>query len=468
MRLFNTLTRNFEQIPHQDNVIRIYLCGVTVYDKSHIGHARTIVVIDLLNRLLRDAGFKVKFVQNFTDVDDKIIKRAEEEETSAEEIAHKFILQYQKDFNRLNILQAEKYPKATKNITEMTSMINKLLTDGHAYITTNGIYFRVNSYPEYGKLSRKPLNDLVAGARVEIDYTKEHQLDFALWKFTSSRPFYPSPWGTGRPGWHIECSAMVEKYLGRPIEIHSGGNDLIFPHHENEIAQSESYSNLPFAKLWLHCGMVTFNNEKMSKSLGNIITVENALAKWGANVIRLFSYSVHYSKPLDYREDVLAEMRRNWNTIENCGWELRFASGIHNAEKLKAVSDLSRKSLEKFRMALGSDLNSSLALKIFLEFVTRLNRIALSNGLSKELATIAGNTYFKIMDLLGLKLVDISESEVQEISAIIVRRDQLRAEQKYRESDEIRSTLMEKYCVELMDRSGGSFWKKVEKCSPYM
>src|ERR671910_495727 len=383
MRLFNTLTRNFEQIPHQDNVIRIYLCGVTVYDKSHIGHARTIVVIDLLNRLLRYAGFKVKFVQNFTDVDDKIIKRAEEEETSAEEIAHKFILRYQKDFNRLNILQAEKYPKATENITEMTSMINKLLTDGHAYITTNGIYFRVNSYPEYGKLSRKPLNDLVAGARVEIDYTKEHPLDFALWKFTSSRPFYPSPWGTGRPGWHIECSAMVEKYLGRPIEIHSGGNDLIFPHHENEIAQSESYSNLPF-------------------------------------------------------------------------------------EKLKAVSDLSRKSLEKFRMALESDLNSSLALKIFLEFVTRLNRIALSNGLSKELATIAGNTYFKIMDLLGLKLVDISESEVQEISAIIVRRDQLRAEQKYRESDEIRSTLMEKYCVELMDRSGSSFWKKVEKCSPYM
>lgn len=468
MRLFNTLTRNVEQIPHQDNVIRIYLCGVTVYDKSHIGHARTIVVIDLLNRLLRDAGFKVKFVQNFTDVDDKIIKRAEEEETSAEEIAHKFILQYQKDFNRLNILQAEKYPKATKNITEMTNMINKLLTDGHAYITTNGIYFRVNSYPEYGKLSRKPLKDLVAGARVEIDYTKEHPLDFALWKFTSSRPFYPSPWGTGRPGWHIECSAMVEKYLGRPIEIHSGGNDLIFPHHENEIAQSESYSILPFAKLWLHCGMVTFNNEKMSKSLGNIITVENALAKWGANVIRLFSYSVHYSKPLDYREDVLAEMRRNWNTIENCGWELRFASGIHNAEKLKAVSDLSRKSLEKFRMALESDLNSSLALKIFLEFVTRLNRIALSNGLSKELATIAGNTYFMIMDLLGLKLVDISENEVQEISAMIVRRDQLRAEQKYRESDEIRSTLMEKYCVELMDRSGGSFWKKVEKRSPYV
>ena len=463
MRLYNTLTRNVEQIPGQNNVIRMYLCGVTVYDKSHIGHARTIVAIDLLNRLLRDSGFRVRFVQNFTDVDDKIIKRAEQEATSAEEIAHKYILQYQKDFDKLNIVQAEKYPKATENIAEMTSMIGKLLANGNAYITTNGIYFRVTSYPEYGKLSRKPLNDLVAGARVEVDYTKEHPLDFALWKFTSSRPFYPSLWGTGRPGWHIECSAMVEKYLGSTIEIHCGGNDLIFPHHENEIAQSESYSNQCFAKLWLHCGMVTINNEKMSKSLGNIITVENALAKWGGNVIRLFCYSVHYSKPLDYREDVLVEIRRSWNTIENCGWELRFASGARNTDNLEIMSDLSRKCLEKFKMALENDLNSSLALKIFLEFVTYVNKMALSNGLSKELATIAGNTYYKIMDLLGLKLVDISEDEVKEVSAMIVRRDNLRAEHKYRESDEIRTTLLEKYSVELTDRAGGSFWKKVEK-----
>ena len=282
MRLYNTLTRDIEKIPHQNGLVRMYLCGVTVYDKSHIGHARTIVIIDLLNRLLRSMGFKVTFVQNFTDVDDKIIKKAEEEASSPEEIAHKFILQYQQDFDRLNVLQAAKYPKATDNIAEMTNMIDKLLENGHAYLTTNGIYFRVNSFPEYGKLSRKTLKDLVAGARIEVDYSKEHPLDFALWKFTSSKPFYTSPWGTGRPGWHIECSAMVEKYLGNTIEIHSGGNDLIFPHHENEIAQSESYSNQPFAKLWLHCGMVTFNNEKMSKSVGNIITVENALANWGS------------------------------------------------------------------------------------------------------------------------------------------------------------------------------------------
>jgi cysteinyl-tRNA synthetase len=441
----------------------MYLCGVTVYDKSHIGHARTILVIDLLNRLLREADYKVQFVQNFTDVDDKIIKRAEEEATSAEEIAHKFIHQYQKDFSRLNIIQADKYPKATENIAEMTSMIAKLLVNGHAYLTTNGVYFRVSSFPEYGKLSRKSLNDLVAGARVEVDYTKEHPLDFALWKFNSSRPYYHSPWGSGRPGWHIECSAMVEKYLGSTIEIHCGGNDLIFPHHENEIAQSESYSNQRFAKLWLHCGMVTFNNEKMSKSLGNIVTVENTLAKWGGNIIRLFCYSVHYSKPLDYREEVLIKIKRKWNTIENCGWELRLADGTNNPDMLETITDLSRKTLEKFKNALENDLNSSLALKIFLQFVTHVNKLALSNGLSKELATIVGKAYYKIMDLLGLKLVDISDDEAKEVGALIARRDRLRAEERYKESDEIRTTLLKKYSVEMADRAGGSFWKKVEK-----
>jgi cysteinyl-tRNA synthetase len=463
MRLYNTLTRKVEQIPQQNGVIRIYLCGVTVYDNSHIGHARTIIVIDLLNRLLRDAKFRVNFVQNFTDVDDKIIKKAEVEATSAEEIAHKFILQYQQDFEKLNVIQADEYPKATDNIAEMTKMINRLLATGHAYLTTNGIYFRVSSYPEYGKLSRKPLKDLIAGARIDVDYTKEHPLDFALWKFTSTRPFFPSPWGAGRPGWHIECSAMIEKYFGTTIEIHSGGNDLIFPHHENEIAQSESYSDRPFVKLWLHCGMVTINNEKMSKSLGNIITVEKALSTWGVNVIRLFCYSVQYSKPLDYREDVLNEMKHTWNTIENCGWELRSAKGANGPEELEKIGELSRKSLKDFVMALENDLNSSLAIKIFQEFVTHVNKKASSNAVSKEFATIAGETYHKIMDLLGLKLADISDDDAQLVSAMIVRRDHLRAKQKYRESDDIRATLLEKYSVELMDRAEGSFWKKIEK-----
>lgn len=466
MRLYNTLTRNIEQIPHENGVIRIYLCGVTVYDKSHIGHARVILVVDLLNRLLRDAGFKVKFVQNFTDVDDKIIKRAEEEAMSAEEIAHKYILQYQKDFGKLNIVEADRYPKATENIAEITSIIDRLLMNGHAYITTNGIYFRVSSYPEYGKLSRKTVKDLIVGARVEIDYTKEHPLDFALWKFTSSKPFYTSPWGAGRPGWHIECSAMVERYLGSTIEIHCGGNDLIFPHHENEIAQSECFSNQRFAKLWLHCGMVTYNNEKMSKSLGNIITIEHALAKWGGNVIRLFCYSVHYSKPLDYREDVLDEVKRIWNTIENCGWELKLASGTHYADIAEKLIDLSRNTLEKFKMSLENDLNSSVALKIFLEFVTQVNKMASLNVLSKELAKVAHNTYHEIMELLGLKLVDISDAEVREVNAMIVRREHLRAEHKYKESDEVRARLVRKYSIEVMDRARGTFWKKVERFNP--
>lgn len=466
MKLYNTLTRNVEPVPHQDGVVRIYLCGVTVYDKSHIGHARTILVVDLLNRLLRDEGFTVKFVQNFTDVDDKIIKRAEEEAMSAEEIAHKYILQYQEDFGRLNIVQADLYPKATENITEMTGMIEKLLSSSHAYITTNGIYFRVTSYPEYGKLSRKSIKDLVAGARIEVDYTKEHSLDFALWKFSSRRPFYPSQWGTGRPGWHIECSAMVEKYLGGSIEIHCGGNDLIFPHHENEIAQSECFSGQRFVKLWLHCGMVTYNGEKMSKSLGNIITVENALAKWGGNVLRLFCYSIHYSKPLDYRSDVLADMKHMWNTIENCGWELRLARQTQNTFKSEKLFDLSRDYLEKFRIALENDLNSSVALRIFLDFVIQVNKIALPNGLSKDLAAIAGMTYHKIMSLLGLELVGISDDEFNEVSAMIVRREHFRAERKYSESDDLRSRLMQKYSVEIMDRAGGTFWKKIERSDP--
>lgn len=466
MRLYNTLTRKVEQIPHDNGVVRIYLCGVTVYDKSHIGHARVILVVDLLNRLLRDSGFEVKFVQNFTDVDDKIIKRAEEEETSAEEIAHKYILQYKQDFGKLNIVEADTYPKATENISEMTTMIDRLLTEGHAYITTNGIYFRVSSYPEYGKLSRKTISDLVAGARVEVDYSKEHPLDFALWKFTSTTPYYNSPWGTGRPGWHIECSAMVERYLGSTIEIHCGGNDLIFPHHENEIAQSECFSNQRFAKLWLHCGMVTYHNEKMSKSLGNIITLEDALAVWGGNVVRVFCYSVHYSKPLDYREDVLAEAKRIWNTIENCGWELKLASGIQYDNKAEEIIDLSRRTFEKFKMSLQNDLNSSLALKIFLEFVTQVNKMALLNGLSEELANEARKTYHKIMELLGLKLVDISDEEILEVRSMVVRREHLRAERKYDESDKLRTALVQKYSVELMDRAARTFWKKVERSSP--
>jgi cysteinyl-tRNA synthetase len=463
MRLYNTLTRSINELPQQDGAIRIYLCGVTVYDKSHIGHARTIIVLDLLNRLLRKKGFKVIFVQNFTDLDDKIINKAKEEGKSPEEIAHKFILEYKRDFTRLGVLQADHYPRATDNIAEMTRMIDGLLGNGHAYLTTNGIYFRVGSFLEYGKLSRKTLEDLVAGARIEVDHNKEHPLDFALWKFTSSLPIYSSPWGPGRPGWHIECSAMVMKYLGNDIEIHAGGNDLIFPHHENEIAQSESYSGQPFAKLWLHCGMVTVGNEKMSKSLGNIIPVEKALAKWGSNATRLFCYSVHYSKPLDYREDVFSEINHIWNTIENCGWELRSAKGTYNLYELDSIRELSKRSLNEFEMALENDLNSALALKIFLEFVSQINKMALSNELSKEAAEIAGDSYYKIMELLGLKLVEISDEERREVDEMISRRNHLRSERKYKESDEIRTNLMEKYAVELMDRADGAFWKKIEK-----
>jgi cysteinyl-tRNA synthetase len=465
MRLYNTLTRNIDELPHLDSVVRIYLCGVTVYDKSHIGHARTIIVLDLLNRLLRYKAFKVIFVQNFTDVDDKIINKAKEEGKPPEEIAGKFIREYEQDFTRLNVLHADHYPRATDNIAEMTRIISALLAEGHAYLTTKGVYFRVKSFQEYGKLSRKTLEDLLAGARIEVDHNKEHPLDFALWKFSSAPPTYSSPWGSGRPGWHIECSAMVMKYLGNDIEIHAGGNDLIFPHHENEIAQSESYSNQPFAKLWLHCGMVTVSNEKMSKSLGNIISVEKSLARWGSNVTRLFCYSVHYSKPLDYREDIFIEIKHIWNTIENCGWELSSAKGNYNADQLDLIKDLSMRSLNEFEIALENDLNSALALKVFMEFVGKICKITLTTGLAREAAEVAKDTYDRIMHLLGLKLVEISVEERQEVNELISRRSQLRSEKNYEEADKMRTRLQEKYSVELMDRADGTFWKKIEKCT---
>jgi cysteinyl-tRNA synthetase len=468
MKLYNTLTRRIDGISEpQNGAIRIYLCGVTVYDKSHIGHARTIVVLDLLNRVLRDKGLRVTFVQNFTDVDDKIINKAKEEGKSPEEIAEKFILEYEDQFSKMNVLQADHYPRATQNISEMIKIIEGLLTNGHAYLTLNGIYFRVKSDEDYGKLSRKTLDDLVAGARVEVDRSKEHPLDFALWKFSSSPPTYSSPWGPGRPGWHIECSAMVLKYLGNDIEIHAGGNDLIFPHHENEIAQSESYSNKPFAKLWLHCGMVTVYNEKMSKSLGNIIPVEEALAKWGSNVLRLFCYSVHYSKPLDYREDVFNEIDHIWRTIENCGWELRLRSEIanDNGAELGAIEEISRVSLEEFQIALENDLNSALALKIFLEFATQINKRALTDSLGRRASDIASKSYCNMMQLLGLRLVDISDDERRQVDLLISERNRLRSERRYKESDKIRAILMEKHSLELMDRANGTFWKKIERTS---
>jgi cysteinyl-tRNA synthetase len=462
--LGNTRIDNKE---NDDNIISIYLCGLTVYDNSHIGHARTIIFFDVLRRYLIFKGYKVKFIQNFTDVDDKIINRAKAEGLKAEEIAAKYTRNYFKDFDSLNVLRADQYPRATENIKEMINLIEALIEKGHAYLSLNGVYFRVKSFPDYGKLSKRSIEELESGYRIEVDPYKEDPLDFALWKFYSDQPVWQTPWGKGRPGWHIECSAMALKYLGCPFEIHGGGYDLVFPHHENEIAQSEAFSEKQFAKLWLHTGMVTINSEKMSKSLGNIVTIRQALNRWGMNTLRIYCISVQYSKPLDYTDKLLTESRQRWRQIETCAYELRFAGSkeevlIKEAVEFETVKNLATESTREFQSAVEDNMNTTLALSVFMKFVTELNRYAASDKLSKPMAQLALEFFNNFMNVLGLKVIEATDEEKEEIEELIIVRNKLRAEKKFQSSDDIRKKLIEKYSVELMDHKDRTIWKKVE------
>jgi cysteinyl-tRNA synthetase len=433
---------------------------VTVYDDSHIGHARTIVIFDILRRYLLSKGYKVEFVQNFTDVDDKIINRALSEGIPVEEISSRYILNYFRDFDSLNVLRADRYPKATEHILDMIRIIDVLFQKGFAYLSQNGVYFRVRSFKNYGKLSKKSVGQLEAGARVEIDRQKENPLDFALWKFESGPPAWNSPWGKGRPGWHIECSAMALKYFGSPFEIHGGGYDLVFPHHENEIAQSESFSGNRFARIWMHCGMVTVNLVKMSKSLGNIVTIQDAIFRYGPNSVRIYCMSVHYSKPLDYCETILNECKQKWRQIEICACELSFASGKNGSKE--DVKQLSTNTSNAFNHAMQVDLNTSLATSIFLRFVNELNRLAAEEAITLSMAKFARTVFDNIMGVLGLGLKEVSEKERSQIESLIQLRSKLREQRKFQESDSIRRRLSEEFSVELIDHKHKTIWTVVE------
>ncbi len=430
-----------------------------MYDYCHIGHARTIIVFDVLRRYLKHRGFQVVFVQNFTDVDDKIINKAKKEGTRAIEISDKYIDSYFSDFSRLNVVRADFYPKATDHIDEMLSIIGVLLSKDFAYPTQNGIYFRVKRFESYGKLSRKSIEELESGSRIEIDPLKADPLDFALWKFSQEEPVWNSPWGKGRPGWHIECSAMALKYLGSEIEIHGGGQDLIFPHHENEIAQSESYSNKIFSKLWMHVGLVTLNTEKMSKSFGNIMKVREALTKYGPNTLRLYLLSTHYSKPLDYNDKFLSEASHKWRQIENCIFELR---AVKNPGDLSIDKSNVDKVLVEFESAMDNDLNTSLALSFVLKLASMVNRISSLGNLTNESSTAILPIMESMLEVLGLKVVDVPDVERIDIEQLIELRNKLRKQKRFQESDEIRKKLYNTYGVELMDHANHTNWKKIE------
>ena len=458
MQIFDTLKNKKTGLKFSDKV-RIYLCGVTVYDEAHIGHARTIIVFDVLRRFLESQNIPVEFVQNFTDVDDKIIERAHEKNVPALELAAKYIEHYFTDFDRLNVKRATSYPKATDHINDMHNLISNLVDKKCAYLTKNGVYFSVSKFSEYGKLSKKKTGDLVAGARVIVDEEKNDPLDFALWKFSEKEPFWNSPWGNGRPGWHIECSAMSLKYLGENFEIHGGGRDLIFPHHENEIAQSESYTSNKFAKIWMHVGMITINGEKMSKSLGNVKSVRHVFENWGPNIIRLFCLSGHYTKPIDYSEKFLKENITKLRQIESCYYELRLAEGTSGESIAKKLVSECR---NDFDSALNDDLNTPLALTVFYRLIKEVNSMAAEEKITQTISSIILPEFERMTDMLGIQILKVSDVEKNEINQLIAKRDEYREQKNFEQADRIRDQIMEKNII-FIDHKNSTRWIKQEK-----
>lgn len=462
MKIYNRLSDTLEDIgTAEDNKIRMYVCGITVYDDCHIGHARTIVVFDILRRYLIYKGKELVYVQNFTDVDDKIINRAKLDGKSPDEISSKYIESYFEDFSKLNVLKADFYPKATDHIIEIINAIKILKEKNYTYTTLNGVYFKVRAFPNYGKLSKKQIDELEEGTRIETDKLKEDPLDFALWKFSSDVPNWESPWGRGRPGWHIECSVMVSKLLGNEIEIHGGGTDLIFPHHENEIAQSETFNEKKLAKLWMHVGMITINSEKMSKSLRNMIVLKSALKKWGSNVLRLYLISSQYSKPMDYNDEILQESLQKWRQIEHCIYELRTTKNL--SENMDEFEDKCNGFLNDFLSSLDSNLNTPLALTSFMKLVSYVNNLSSSEKLTIRMSDKALPIVDTIMDIIGIKIMEIDNDTKFKIEEMIDRRDNLRAEKKFQAADNLRKKIFELFDVELTDHSEYTSWKKKER-----
>jgi cysteinyl-tRNA synthetase len=458
MEIFDTLKNTKTELEFSGKV-RIYLCGVTVYDDSHIGHARTIIVFDVLRRFLESQKIPVELVQNFTDVDDKIIDRAYQEKIPPLELAAKYTKNYFDDFDGLNVKRATRYPKATEHIQDMQNLVSNLIDKKYAYVTKNGVYFSVSKFSEYGKLSKKKTDDLVSGARVAVDEEKNDPIDFALWKFSDAEPSWDSPWGKGRPGWHIECSAMSLKYLGENFEIHGGGRDLIFPHHENEIAQSESSTSKQFAKIWMHVGMITINGEKMSKSLGNVKTVNRVLENWGPNIIRLFCLSGNYSKPIDYSEKFLKENVIKLRQIESCYYELRFAKGTGANED---IEKLVIRCKNDFNSALNNDFNTPLALTIFYKLIKEVNSLAAEEKITETISKLILPEFEKMMDVLGIQIIKVSDDEENEIKRMIKKRDECREQKNFEEADNIRMQIAKKNIV-FADHKNRTIWIKQEK-----
>lgn len=449
MKIYNTLSRKKEEfVPVDENEVQIYVCGPTVYNYFHIGNARPFVVFDTLRRYLEYRGKKVKYVQNFTDVDDKIINKAREEGVTPGEISEKYIAEYYKDAAALNVEKATIHPKVTENMDEIIQFIKRLIEKGHAYEVDGDVYFSTRSFKDYGKLSKQNIEDLESGARIEVGEKKEDPLDFALWKARKSEDeiAWESPWGMGRPGWHIECSVMSTKYLGDTIDIHAGGQDLTFPHHENEIAQTEAATGKPFAKYWMHNGYITIDNEKMSKSKGNFFTVRDILKHYDGEVIRFFLLSGHYRNPINFSDEMMGQAKNSLMRMRNAKDTLKHLIENETGD----MSDNEREQLQelqiykdKFIEAMDDDLNTADAISAVFELIRQIN-LFVKNGCSKEFAEQCLALLKELTGVLGL-LQDAGEEELDaEIEALVRERQRARANKDFKRADEIRDLLKAK------------------------
>ena len=464
MRIYNTLTRRKEELKTiTDGEVKIYACGPTVYNYIHIGNARPLCVFDTLRRYLEYRGYKVNFVQNFTDIDDKIIKKAIEENSDYKTVSEKYIKEFWTDAKGLNFREATVHPKATENIDEIINIITTLVEKGYAYPVENGdVYFSPKKFSGYGKLSHQPLEELEAGARINIGELKREPMDFALWKGAKpGEPYWESPWGKGRPGWHIECSAMVHRFLGNTIDIHCGGQDLIFPHHENEIAQSECCNGVPFSHYWMHNGYINVDNVKMSKSLGNFFTVRDVAEKYGYEPIRYLMISSQYRSPINYSVDIIEQCKASLQRLYTCRNNLDFAlenatdTVPENAEEIKKQLDSRR---EQFIEAMDDDLNTADGISAVFELVKDIN-VNVIDSKSAELIKYAINLFDELTNVLGLVYNRDTGSLDEEIEKLIEARQNARKEKNWAEADRIRDELKAQGIV-LEDTPQGVKWHR--------
>ncbi|WP_027356982.1 cysteine--tRNA ligase [Desulfofundulus thermocisternus] len=481
MEIYNTLTRRKEKfIPRQPGRVDMYVCGPTTYNFIHLGNARPLVFFDTVRRYFKFRGYQVRYIQNFTDIDDKIINRAREENVDALALARKYIEEYYRDAGALNVLPADVHPKVSEHLPEIIELISTLIAKRAAYVVENDVFFDISAFPEYGKLSGRTLEEMQAGARVEVDPRKKHPMDFALWKAARpGEPSWESPWGRGRPGWHIECSAMALKYLGSNFDIHGGGYDLVFPHHENEIAQAEAATGQPFARYWMHNGFITVNQEKMSKSLGNFFLVREILEKFPPEVVRFFLLSTHYRSPLDFDDEKMAAAGRGLERMKNSIRLLMEALEQPGREQLNSADEEFAAALERYRQefvaAMDDDFNTALALSICFELAREVNTYLHNNTGAPCRAALekALELFRSFNEVLGIFRVDEGTGRIliegrhvpggglEEplIELLLEVRQRARAKKDWATADYIRDRLKELGII-LEDTPGGVRWKR--------